>query len=100
MNKMIECASCAMKFCVPDRFETDRRNDHKTFYCPNGHSNWYSGKNDLEKANEKVARLKQDVAWYAGRNAELRDQLDHALSVGYGYKGAMRKYQREIGLVA
>ena len=89
-----------MEFCVPDRFETDRRNDHETFYCPSGHPNIYRGKSGLEKANERVAQLRSDVDWYKGRLAEARDARDHAWRVAYGYKGAMRKYQREIRLVS
>ena len=100
MSVTIECATCAIQFCVPDRYIPDRRNDHRRFYCPSGHPHAYSGKTDLEKANEKIDRLLRTIARIEGRNVELRDQLDHTWSVAYGYKGAMRKYQREIRLVS
>jgi hypothetical protein len=55
--KVIECASCAMPFAVIERFETDRRKDHSSFYCPAGHSNFFSHKTDEEKLREQVKDL-------------------------------------------
>lgn len=36
------CASCDVHFGMTERFIAARRKDHKTFYCPNGHSLAYS----------------------------------------------------------
>lgn len=58
----LECASCAMTFGVPDRFVADRRNDHKSFFCPAGHSNSYSGESDEEKMRRERDNARQQLA--------------------------------------
>ena len=35
------CCSCAVEFAVPMSLYQARRNDQKTFYCPNGHPQSY-----------------------------------------------------------
>lgn len=54
----INCASCAMEFAVPSRYDVDRRRDHATFYCPTGHPNVYSGKSAEEK---RIAELENTL---------------------------------------
>jgi hypothetical protein len=64
----LECANCKMTFAITERFEADRRHDHKTFYCPAGHSNFYGGKTQEEKLAEELSRERQ-------RKAELEDEV-------------------------
>jgi hypothetical protein len=64
---VIHCAECAMAFAVPERFETDRRRDHKTFHCPIGHHNFFGAESDVERANRllreaEIARIEADAA--------------------------------------
>jgi hypothetical protein len=47
---LVECASCNLTFAVTSYFHRARRNDHKVFYCPSGHHNYYPQKSDVEKA--------------------------------------------------
>jgi hypothetical protein len=46
---IIECAQCAIDFGIGDNFMRRRREDHGTFYCPNGHSNIYPGPTKAER---------------------------------------------------
>lgn len=57
--EVIDCANCALLFAIPKRLEQARRNDHESFYCPNGHANHYPGKSELEKARDELAKQKQ-----------------------------------------
>lgn len=75
-----ECASCSMVFGLTEKFQRARRNDHNTFYCPNGHSNYYPGKSEAEKLRDQLAgeraRLDQaraDVERLHGR-VKLRER--------------------------
>jgi hypothetical protein len=65
----LQCANCTMTFGVPKRFEEDRRKDHKGFFCPAGHNNFFSGESDEEKlrrerdiARQQVARAEEEAA--------------------------------------
>lgn len=56
-----DCASCGVIFGIPVEMENRRKKDHRTFYCPNGHSLHFSGPTQAEKeakaAKERADRL-------------------------------------------
>lgn len=66
---VIHCGECGVPFALNDEFIRERRNDHKTWYCPNGHSRYYPEKNETEQAKAQVARLQRQLA---NRDEDLR----------------------------
>lgn len=48
------CIKCGMTFAVPSEWDTRRRADHATFYCPNGHGQHYPGKTREEQRIEEL----------------------------------------------
>lgn len=60
--KVIQCANCHMPFAVPSRFEEDRRNDHESFFCPKGHSQFFPGKSDEERLRETLKQKEREIA--------------------------------------
>lgn len=50
----LNCADCGLLFGFTKDFETRRREDHKTFYCPVGHSNYYSQESEAERLRKKL----------------------------------------------
>lgn len=50
----INCASCGIIFAMPEKYNSERRADHKTFYCPNEHTNYYPHKSEAEKLKEQL----------------------------------------------
>lgn len=67
---VICCAECGMHFAMPDQYERKRSDDHKNFYCPAGHSNYFPGESD----KEKIARLQREKA----HALDLRDSAIRA----------------------
>lgn len=59
---VVECASCNIAFGVPSGFHKSRRNDHKEFYCPNGHHNYYPQKSDVEKLRYELNMTKMKLS--------------------------------------
>lgn len=58
-----DCINCKIVFLVPEGFTAQRREDCKTFYCPNGHSMVYSKEQTEEaKLRRERDRLKQEAA--------------------------------------
>lgn len=53
--EVIHCAACDMVFGMSADFIRRRRDDHKSFYCPNGHANVYKGKSEADKLRDKLA---------------------------------------------
>lgn len=74
----LECAVCAMTFGVPGRYVIDRRNDHKLFYCPAGHTNSYSGESDEEKMRRERDIARQQLACVEDEKQEALRAVDRA----------------------
>jgi hypothetical protein len=45
----LACSECGLAFGLPADFRQRRRQDHATFYCPNGHRQHYPQQSDAEK---------------------------------------------------
>ena len=53
--ELVTCCNCGISFGVPGIVLRERKRDHESFYCPNGHGQHFPGKSDLEKLKEEVA---------------------------------------------
>jgi hypothetical protein len=60
--KTIQCYSCAITFAVPEEWDTNRRNDHESFTCPNGHAQSYLAQSDAEKYKAALEREQREAA--------------------------------------
>lgn len=88
---IITCSAegCGVTFALDDEFIRARRQDHATWYCPNGHRRYYPDKSDLEKAQDEVERAKRRAAWLTSEVDQERARADHNERRANGYKGAM-----------
>lgn len=84
----LTCSECGIDFAVPGHWLTARRRSHATFYCPNGHNQYFPGKSDVELAKERADRLAQQLA---SRNEDLKvEKLSHAATRGQLTKARRR----------
>lgn len=60
---------CGIQFAVPAWWEGKRREDHSSWYCPNGHSQYFPGKSDLERARDRAQRAENNASFW--RDQEL-----------------------------
>lgn len=51
---------CGMTWAVPTEFHKSRRNDHRDFYCPNGHGQHYPQKSKEEILRENLSCCRID----------------------------------------
>ncbi len=70
------CINCGVTFGVPETFQDKRLQDHKSFYCPNGHGQHYSGKSDVEKVRDELKRKEQELADEVKRRLNAQNELD------------------------
>lgn len=73
----IDCRNCFMTIAVPAGFIRERRRDHKTFYCPNGHQNFFPGKSDLEQLQEQVSRKDMELIRARERGDRFKQEAEH-----------------------
>lgn len=97
------CANCGVLFAMPTDLEDRRRNDHKPFFCPNGHSNFYGGKSEAERLadelrakNDELARQKARLDQERALTADYVKQAEHKDRQIRGYKGVVAKTKRRI----
>lgn len=57
---IVECSECGIEFCISNSRQTKLRETHSTFYCPNGHRQWYPHKSETERLREELKRA-QDI---------------------------------------
>lgn len=89
----IHCGECGVPFALNDDFIRERRKDHRTWYCPNGHERWYPEKNETEQALAKAERLERQLA---SRDESLRyERHRHAVT-----KGQLTKVRNRIAKAA
>ena len=93
----ITCADCGVTFWLTDSHKSRLEDSHETFSCPNGHNNYYPGKNDAEKMQEKLDQQEEkrkecseNLENERLRNEELRKSIN-------GYKGMLGRYKKEKG---
>lgn len=90
------CCSCGMQFAMPTEFNNIRRNDHKAFYCPSGHSQSYQSESESEKLRRERDRLAQRIAERDDeikRQRELREAAERQLSAA---KGRVTKIKNRV----
>ncbi|MCR1785334.1 hypothetical protein KVF89_22530 [Nocardioides carbamazepini] len=74
---VIECANCSIDFGIGAVFQRRRRDDHETFYCPNGHGNHYPGPSDAEKERERLAGELDAARSLAARESRRRADAEN-----------------------
>jgi hypothetical protein len=72
-----QCSECAIRFLVPEAWRKERHADHRNFYCPNGHSQYYPQKSEAEVLREELDRTRKDLG---ARLSEANERANKAES--------------------
>jgi hypothetical protein len=83
------CGSCGIVFAFEEDFDTTRRRDHSSWYCPNGHSFSYTGPSDVEKLRSELEEERQ-------RRKAARDLLDHEQRSHAATRGHLTRTKKRI----
>lgn len=91
------CGKCGIVFGMESGFMRDRKDDHETWYCPNGHPRAFIGKSEAERAREETERMRLRAEQY--RNWWQREQREHESTElsRRAYKGHVTKIKRRVG---
>lgn len=72
---VVECCNCCLPFGLTAYFQTRRRKDHQTFYCPSGHPNYYPAETDVEKLKRKNEMLTDQARMERVQREKLERKL-------------------------
>lgn len=89
-----ECIKCGMVYWVPNGWQEQRKQKHDTFYCPNGHTQFYTGQTEAEKLRAELDREKRCCESKSAALANRDEQMEHMERQIRGYKGALVKARK------
>lgn len=88
------CSACGTLYAMEEEIHKERAADKNSFYCPNGHSQAYTGKSETAKLREQLdaerrerQRAEQAVAREADYRREAEAEAKHERARANGYKG-------------
>lgn len=90
------CCVCGIAFGVETSYDTARQQDHKSFYCPAGHGQSYTGKTEAQKLREQLATAERRRNYAEARQTALRDQLGATERSLRGHKAAKTRIKNRI----
>lgn len=79
-QKTLTCCrgGCGISFAVPSWWEVKRREDHTTFYCPNGHAQSFLSESDEEKFRRERDNARQQLARVEDEKQEALRAVERA----------------------
>lgn len=86
-------AGCGVAFALNDDFIHRRRNDRKTWFCPNGHEQWFPG----ETAADKAQRLAGQLDMERTRRQQAEKSADYATRARKAVSTRLRKVKQRVG---
>lgn len=92
----LTCGKCGVVFGMTSTFKESRKNDHQTWYCPNGCQRAFNGKSNAEKLADEVAQMRR---YNANANAALtsvRDQLNASERSRASLKGHLTRARNKV----
>lgn len=88
------CTECGVSYALTAAFEGRRRNDHKTFYCPNGHEQYYPQKSDAELAREEAQQQRERAERLVRQVNQIGDRLTSERRSHSATKGQLTKAKK------
>lgn len=84
-----ECPNCGVVYGLSEDYENQRRQDHKRFFCPNGHSLSY-------KQESREERLKRQLEATTRQLSRTQSRLGVTKRQKAAAKGQLTKAKRRI----
>jgi hypothetical protein len=84
----IDCSNCGVTFAITNDYEQRRREDKRSFYCPNGHTQFYPGETGKER---EIRELKEKLRLEESRRANAESSRKWAEQAAQGARIAAGK---------
>jgi DNA-binding XRE family transcriptional regulator len=69
-----ECGECGVQFAFTEEFYRRRKEDRKTWYCPNGHPRHFTGPSEESKLRQELERKEQMLSAAQARAATAEQE--------------------------
>lgn len=92
--QQLRCCSCDVLFCVTVTLHQQRREDKKSFWCPNGHQQSFV-RGAVDDLREELERKKRSLESLSQRAVQLAERAARAEGAAKRSKRALAKLRRE-----
>lgn len=90
------CCACGVLFGVEVGYDNRRREDHKSFYCPNGHSQSYTGPTEADRLKEQLDAARSLAAREATRRQRAEERTEAQRRSAAAFKGHVTRIRNRI----
>lgn len=92
--EMLSFCSCGISHAMPSIYVNERRADHKSFYCPNGHAQHFPSQTQEEQLRKCLANANKEIEYQRERASTANANAKHFEARANGYKGQAAKLKR------
>lgn len=89
---VVDCCECGILFGVPRDLDKRNRNDsRRTFWCPSGHPQHYTGPSEAQRLRKQLERTERERDEAKAARIAARDQARAAERSAAAYKGRVTR---------
>lgn len=92
---VMDCSQCGVIYGIGGEYEERRRDDGKSWQCPNGHSQMFT-KSAATKEKERADKAEQRLRWAEAREAAQRRERESAERSAAAYKGHLTRLRNRV----
>jgi hypothetical protein len=90
----IVCYKCGTHFAMHDQLYTRRLEDHRGFFCPNGHGQHFTGETEADRLKRELALKQRALDSAQALAAANLDRAKHAEKSHRATKGHMTRIKK------
>lgn len=92
----IECGNCGVTFGMTRAFIDARKQDHRTWYCPNGHERHYPSESREGRLERELAAAQNAAEREARWRRTAENRAEHERRSAVAYKGHLTRTKRRL----
>jgi len=93
--EVTDCCNCGTYFAMPRRLYNARRQDGRTFYCPNGHPMVFS-QSEVDRLKGELAKAARNLELSETRRRQANERADAIERSRSAIKGQVTKIKNRI----
>lgn len=91
------CAVCGIQFAAPEHYVKKRRDDHKDFYCPNGHVLVFTGESEAQKLRAELEVERKRTKFWSDQSDRKRAEVEVEKRRTAAARGQVTKIKNRVG---
>lgn len=91
-----ECCNCGVAFAMPTELKKKLLQTQDSFYCPNGHKQYYVGKARVERLENALADAKDTIRSVRSYSDSLEERLARKDRQNAALKGHLTRLRRKL----